>query len=180
LVSDLRRWIEDDQVRLAVALDTAELGSVLVTHSGLTRQKWEVMGAPAAIADTCAALNAELARDPAAAFRPGEMLAAPIEGPVGVVWASPAELLSSWDQHELPFSQIYGHATPVRWNDQTWDPRLPKRFMQRGKADAESRSVEFEWPSGGRLICVDPDYGTKSAPARLVPYVVTGRIVGTS
>jgi hypothetical protein len=168
--------MEADQARLAVALETTELGSVLVTHAGLTRQKWDAVGRPATARETVGVLNAELVGDPDAAFRAGEMVGALTEGPVGVVWASPAELLSSWDGHELPFSQVYGHASPFHWMRQTWDLRLAKRYTERGSADATSHRVEFEWPGGGRLVCVDPSYGTKNAAVPLVPFVLDGSV----
>jgi hypothetical protein len=43
-VSDLGRWIGDDQVRIAVALHATELGPTLVTHAALTPRSgkpWE-------------------------------------------------------------------------------------------------------------------------------------------
>src|SRR5580704_8864056 len=46
LRSDLRRWVDGNQARLAVALDTVEYGPVLVTHAGLTRHKWVAIGRP--------------------------------------------------------------------------------------------------------------------------------------
>jgi hypothetical protein len=56
--------------------------------------------------------------------------------------------------------------------------RLPKRLTERGSVDSASRRVEFEWPGGGRLVCVDPSYGTKNGAVPLVPFVVEGRVVG--
>lgn len=172
-VFDLQRWIEAGQVRLAVALETVELGPALVSHSGLTREKWEEIGSPPTAPDTATALNSELVDDPDSAFRAGEMIGVLTDGPVGVVWASPAELLSSWDGSRLPFSQVYGHASPVNWSRHTWDRRLARRFTEIGRTDDDRRHVDFEWPDGGHLICVDPSYGTKSAPVPLVPFVIT-------
>ena len=153
-VAVLRRWIKKAQVSLAVALETTELGPVLVTHAGLTRQKWETIGMPGTARETAAAINAELVDDPDAAFRAGEMIGALTDGPVGVVWASPAELLSSWDGHQLPFSQVYGHASPVVWKQQTWDLRLARRYTERGSVDSASRRVEFEWPLSLRGVSI--------------------------
>ena len=177
-VADLHRWIGSGQVCLAAALDTTELNQVLVTHSGLARQKWEAIGSPDQAVDAAATLNAELLDDPDAAFRAGEMVEALGEDPVGVVWASPRELLSSWDGHVLPFSQVFGHASPFHWSRQTWDLRLPKRLTDRGTVDMSSRRVEFVWPGGGCLVCVDPSYGTKDAAVPVVPFELEGRVVG--
>ncbi len=47
LQSDLLRWSSSQQMRIALAIETVEWGSVLVTHSGMTKWKWESIGAPA-------------------------------------------------------------------------------------------------------------------------------------
>jgi hypothetical protein len=74
LRADVRRWVDTDRARLAVALDTVEYGPTLVTHAGLTRQKWLAIGRPEAPGQAAAMLNKELAADPELAFAAGEML----------------------------------------------------------------------------------------------------------
>jgi hypothetical protein len=120
--ADLRRWVEADLATLAVALDTVEYGPVLVTHGGLTRQKWVAIGRPDSPGAVAAIVNKELAADPDLAFAAGEMLGVRPRLPVGVAWASPRELLQSWDMEQLPFSQVHGHASPRRWSTGTWSP----------------------------------------------------------
>jgi hypothetical protein len=177
LRADLRRWVDSDQARLAVALDTVGYGPALVTHAGLTRQKWEAIGRPEDPAAAAAALNGELATDAALAFAPGEMLGVRPRHPVGVTWASPRELLVSWDMEQLPFSQVYGHANPRRWASDTWSPGLPRRTTARAAVDPSRRHSVFAWPGGEHIICVDPGYGADAAPVPLAPFIVNGEVL---
>jgi len=176
LRADLRRWVDADQARLAVALDTVEYGPALVTHAGLTRQKWVAIGRPERPDAAATALNRELAADPDLAFAAGEMLGVKPRLPVGVAWASPRELLASWDMEQLPFSQVHGHASPRRWTSDTWAPGLPRRTTVRASADAGRRHSDFPWPGGEHILCVDPDYGADAAPVPLVPLLLNGEV----
>jgi hypothetical protein len=177
LRADVRRWVDTDRARLAVALDTVEYGPTLVTHAGLTRQKWLAIGRPDAPGQAAAMLNKELAADPELAFAAGEMLGVKPRLPVGVAWASPRELLGSWDMERLPFSQVHGHASPRRWSSDTWEPGLPRRSTVRATADPGRRHSDFPWPGGEHILCVDPDYGADAAPVPLAPLVVSGEVL---
>jgi hypothetical protein len=175
--ADLRRWVDGDQARLAVALDTVEYGPTLVTHAGLTRQKWEVIGRPEDPRQAAATLNKELAADPDRAFAAGEMLGVRPRLPVGVAWASPRELLLSWDMEPLPFSQVHGHASPRRWASDTWAPGLPRRTTARASTDPRKRHSDFSWPGGEHILCIDPDFGADAAQVPLIPLIVNGEIL---
>ncbi len=176
LRAELRRWVDSAQARLAVALDTVEYGPVLVTHAGLTRQKWLAIGRPDDPAATAATLNRELAVDPGLAFAAGEMLGVKPRLPVGVAWASPRELLQSWDMEPLPFTQVHGHSSPRRWESGTWAPGLPRRTTARASTDERKRHSDFSWPGGGHILCVDPDFGADAAAVPLVPLVLNGEV----
>jgi hypothetical protein len=176
LRADLRRWVDTTQARLAVALDTVEYGPVLVTHAGLTRQKWLAIGRPDDPAATAAALDNELAADPGLAFAAGEMLGVKPRLPVGVAWASPRELLQSWDMEPLPFTQVHGHASPRRWESGTWAPGLSRRTTARASTDERKRHSDFSWPAGEHILCVDPDYGADEAAVPLVPLILNGEV----
>jgi len=175
--ADLRRWVESDQARLAVALDTVEYGPTLVTHAGLTREKWEVIGRPDRPEAAAAALNTELAAHPDRAFAAGEWLGVKPRLPVGVAWASPRELLGSWDMEPLPFSQVHGHASPRHWTSDTWATGLPRRTTARATVDPVKRHSDFLWPGGGHVVCVDPDFGADAASVPLIPLIVNGEVL---
>jgi hypothetical protein len=175
--ADLRRWIDDDAAALAVALDSVEFGPVLVTHAGLTRHKWVAIGRPENPDEAALLLNKELAADPELAFAAGEMLGVKSRLPVGVAWASPRELLGSWDMEQLPFSQVHGHASPRRWSSGTWVPGLPRRTTARASADPRRRHSDFPWPGGEHILCVDPGYGAEAAPVPLAPLILNGEIL---
>jgi hypothetical protein len=177
LRSDLRRWVDSGRARLAVGLDTVEYGPVLVTHAGLTRHKWVAIGRPEEPDSAAAILNKEFANDPGLAFAAGEMLGVKPRLPVGVAWASPRELLTSWDMEHLPFSQVHGHASPRRWSSDTWAEGLPRRTTVRATADRHKRHSDFPWPGGEHLLCVDPGFGADAAPVPLVPLMVNGEVL---
>jgi hypothetical protein len=175
--ADLRRWVDSDQARLAVALDTVEYGPTLITHAGLTREKWEVIGRPDAPDEAAITLNKELASDPDRAFAAGEWLGVKSRVPVGVAWASPRELLGSWDMEQLPFSQIHGHASPRQWTSDTWAAGLPRRTTARATVDRQKRHSDFLWPGGEHVVCVDPDFGADAASVPLIPLIVNGEVL---
>ena len=176
--SRLTRWRTLGAARMAVAVDTPEYGAVLVTHAGLTRHKWEAIGSPDDPGTAAAMLDAELHDAPAAALAAGEMAGMKPRAAVGVAWASPAELLSSWDLEELPFSQVYGHASPRHWHRGRWQSQLPDRVRTLGYYDDASHHTDFSWPGGGHLVCVDAAYGRDEATVPLAPLVLTGEVLG--
>jgi len=92
----IRGWVHHDQAHLAAAVDSAELGPVLITHAGLTRQLWTELGRPTDPAEAARLLNRMLRMDRRRAFAPGEMLQGGSHKP-GVVWAAAgSELYQSW------------------------------------------------------------------------------------
>jgi hypothetical protein len=175
--ADLRRWVESGSARLTVALDSVEYGPVLVSHGGLTRQKWVAIGRPDSPEAAAAILNKECQSDPELAFAAGELLGVRPRLPVGVAWASPRELLRSWDMEPLPFSQVHGHASPRQWSTNTWSAGLPRRTTVRASADPEKRHSDFAWPGGEHIVCVDPDYGAEAAPVPLTPLILNGEVL---
>lgn len=174
---ELRRWRDDGSARLAVGVDTVEYGPVLVTHAGLTRQKWEAVGSPDDPAVAARALDAELRDAPATALAGGEAVGVKARRTGGVAWASVGELLSSWDLEPLPFSQVYGHASPRHWPTGRWRPEVPDRLRPHGRHDDASRHTDLAWAGGGHLVCVDPGFGRDEAPVPLVPLVLTGEVL---
>ncbi|MGH9016693.1 MAG: metallophosphoesterase [Acidimicrobiales bacterium] len=173
----LRRWVDGGGARLAVALDSVEYGPALVTHAGLTRHKWVALARPDDPAAAAGLVNKELASDPPLAFAAGEMLGVKPRLPVGVAWASPRELLASWDMEPLPFSQVHGHASPRRWTSATWAPGLPRRTTAQAALDDDRRHCTFAWPGGGHIVCVDPDFGAQVAAVPLVPLMLNGEVL---
>ena len=93
---------------------------VLVTHSGMTKWKWESVGAPARASEAAHLLNEEWERYPTEALAFGAML--DHTGQPGVVWAEAGgELLKSWaGMSHMPFSQVHGHTSPYHWFSDRW------------------------------------------------------------
>ena len=171
--SDLGRWADRGQIRIAVAIESVELGPVLVTHSGMTTSKWRAIGQPKTAAETAEFLNDEFERDPATALAAGRDLDFGDEP--GVVWADAcAELLSSWaDMEALPFSRVHGHSSPYRWSIGDWWPNVPSQQLGSAVVDPATRHTTIAWPDGHGIVGIDPGYGTDGADVPVVPLVLT-------
>ena len=135
LQSDLHRWSTSHQLRIALAMETVELGPVLVTHSGMTKWKWEAIGAPTTASEAAHLLNEEWERDPSEALAFGAML--DHTGEPGVVWAEAGgKLLKSWaGTSRMPFSQVHGHTSPYHWFSDRWRHNVPHELLKWGVVD---------------------------------------------
>lgn len=155
-VARLRGWWADERVRVAAAVRTADGDELLVTHAGLTLSGWQELGEPRS-----AVLAAELLNEcPELIWRTGEHARDDGAGPL---WAeSGAALHEPWMAYRgvVPFGQLHGHSTIVRFADQRW--RCTGRVRQRAAVDWHARHVRVR--VGGRLfIGVDPGHGRTGA-----------------
>lgn len=158
----LRRWWADGELRVAAAFTDLAGRGHLVTHAGVTAGFWQdVLGAPSTADQTADFLNALPGIDESAVFRAGRMLHGRREtGPVGPLWAcASSELVPSWLDHELPFSQVHGHSSLYDWRQGSF--RCSREIRTRTMLDTCSRHEITSLP-GGQLIGVDPGH-------RLVP-----------
>jgi hypothetical protein len=154
-VARLRRWWADGRVRVAAAVRTVDGDELLVTHAGLTLAGWQQLGEPVS-----AVLAAELLNErPELIWQTGQHARDDRAGPL---WESGAALHEPWMAYRgiVPFSQIHGHSTIVRFGDQRW--RSTGRVRQRAAVDWHARHVRVR--VGGRLfIGVDPGHGRTGA-----------------
>jgi len=119
-VRTLRRWWDERQARLALAVRCQEYGDVLITHAGLTRGRWRALGAAAdhvAVADL---LNADIGKPVSEAIHGGALAdidAGPDAERADVTWAEViGEMYGPWlAAGDAPFPQIHGHASPWNW-----------------------------------------------------------------
>ncbi len=157
----LRRWWETGAMRAAATLCTAD-GWFLVTHAGVTAGFWRaVLNTPVTASPAAAAVNALAGRRDEALFRAGVMLGGrrptALAGPL---WAEAStELLPSWLDTRLPFSQIHGHSCLYDWDGDEFRPS--RRICEVTTVDAERRH-EITTFHGGQIIGVDPCHGTES------------------
>jgi len=157
-IETVRRWWESGQLAVAAAVTTAD-GDHLVTHAGVTAAFWEsVMDAPPSALEAAATLNSLAAQGSEDLFQAGDMLhGGPREGPVGPLWASAAtELLPSWLDRELPFSQVHGHSSLFDWARDRF--RAADAIAVVTSIDPVARH-ETSTLSGGRIIGIDPGHG---------------------
>jgi hypothetical protein len=170
----IRGWWDAGMGRLAVGLRTEELGDVLVTHGGLVRPLWSMLGEPDC-AGAARALNALVGENADLGFSSGALLSGGVPGPA---WADAArELYASWEPVEVaPFGQIHGHSPVLDWPSGKPLRQVPRSMRKRIQADMERQHSRIDL--GGRpFVCVDPGLGTDPTGRRLVPLVLTGEIL---
>jgi hypothetical protein len=172
----LLSWWDSGQMRVAVAVRTADGDDFLVTHAGLTVQCWHDLREPSSAEAAARLLNE---RPEPLIWRGGPPL---FDTSTGPLWTEAGlELLDPWFEHYngggfVPFGQIHGHSTIVRYADRSF--RCPGRVRQRATVDWDARHVRVR--VGGRVFTgIDPHHGRRSAqtwqPLILTNATVLGR-----
>jgi hypothetical protein len=154
----LRRWWESGQLRVAAALVTRS-ESFLVTHAGLTAGFWRaVLDAPPDARQAAVALNALPRGRRDVVFRAGELLGRRRDRSAGPLWAVAAtELVPSWQDSLLPFSQVHGHTSVYDWANRRFAGG-PSTTPALTEVDEEAKHAVVSL-RGGRIIGVDPGHG---------------------
>jgi hypothetical protein len=168
----MKSWWREGKMQVAIGLDT-EHGSLLVTHAGLTFDRWVELGRPEDVAEAARKVN-DMPKG--AKFGPGWMLDAGRHGEkVGPVWAHPTrEVYEGWVDG-APFGQVHGHCSLINWRDKTWwAPPLTNFTDDYDVYGKGVRRVEFRL--GGRWwAAVDPGVG--KFPVDWAPLVVEGDVL---
>jgi len=122
----LQAWWDGHQMLLA-ALVAARSGNILVTHAGLTKQRWETMGRPTAKA-AGESINLDCGRPISSFCEPGFLVSGVINLHADSMWAEVNhEMLGPWlESLSLPFSQVFGHSSPFHWSTDDWWPDTPE------------------------------------------------------
>ncbi|MGI8753317.1 MAG: metallophosphoesterase [Acidimicrobiales bacterium] len=176
-VDTLRRWTRSGAMHMAVAVEDAEHGTLLVTHAGLSWPWWRRLGRPATPRAAAAELNARFAdaERRLALFEPGWMLAWE-NGVAGVVWAEASrELYGSWLGHRPPFGQVHGHTSAYRWDSSQWWASMPEWVRDAATIDPDTRQSVV--PLSGRpFFGIDPGFGEKAPHRQIAPLMLDGTI----
>ncbi|MGK4591392.1 metallophosphoesterase [Amycolatopsis sp. w19] len=155
-VTRLREWWADGRLRVAEAVRTADGEELLVTHAGLTLACWQRLGGPTSATEAAAILNER----PDLIWERGEHGRDEDAGPL---WAeSGAALHEPWMGYfgVVPFGQVHGHSTVVRFAERTW--RCAGRIRHRTTVDWRARHVRVR--IGGRVFTgIDPGHGRTGA-----------------
>lgn len=159
-VDTLRRWWASGRMRAAVALESPG-ESYLVTHAGLSQPFWRrTLSAPEEPVDAADRINRLIGRDDDTLFRAGALLGRDVVA--GPVWASAhVELVPSWLDHRLPFSQVHGHTSITDWESGRFrgDTRVGALTVVDEAAKHETTTL-----TGGRIVGVDPSHGDRAQP----------------
>lgn len=167
----LRRWWRSGTMLGAVAVHTPT-EDLLITHAGLTSGFWQThLAATTDVFEAADRINALATGDPAAFYRPGHLLTGgPPDPTAGPLWATCAtELVPSWNEVSLPFSQVHGHTSLVDWSGHDLRPRAP--LGQPVQIDPVAKHTEVRL-TGGRIVGIDPDHGRHHPRQRWQGWVV--------
>lgn len=171
-VRTLLDWWHRRRCLLAVGLETAEYGPVLVSHAGLTRGCWMDIGSPDLVADAATRLNIEVGQANSLAMRAGRLLGGPANVHAGPCWAEVSqEVYLPWIASEdLPFNQIHGHAAPWNFGTESFWTDTPASVKSRCTVDPNLRRVQTDLgssanPSERIAISLDWQLGVERPPA---------------
>ena len=153
----LRRWWDSGQLRVAAAV-VSRGESFLVTHAGLTAGFWRtVLDADGDVRQAVAGLNALPRGRRDVVFRAGELLGRRRSSAAGPLWAvASTELVPSWADTKMPFSQVHGHTSVYDWTERRL--RGGPELTATTEVDEEAKHTVVTL-RGGRIIGVDPGHG---------------------
>lgn len=129
--STIRRLWKDGLLDVSRVVET-DGQRVLVTHAGLTRRAWELLGMANDPVYASMLLNSQAAGGIGDFFKPGKLVYGEIRLEADPQWAEVNyELYLPWlEFNDLPFSQIHGHACPFHWPEGDWWPETPSRIRK--------------------------------------------------
>ena len=129
----IQRWRADGRAHLAVALDTQELGPLLVTHAGLSPQASARPGRSRHGGGRRPAHRAVGGARRRPRLHPGAAGAGDGFHP-GVTWGEPADVYTDWlaEADPPPFGQVHGHASAWSWKHRRWRKRTPAAVRAAG------------------------------------------------
>ncbi|MHA3723794.1 metallophosphoesterase [Leucobacter sp. HY1910] len=159
----LSRMWESRQMCLAHAVTSRSGVESLITHAGLTLDRWLSLGAPTSAHEAAQIVNRDIGRDMAAWSRAGSLVGER-DLMADTMWAEVnLEFYQPWLRiGTAPFNQIHGHASPHNWNtDRWWDDATPAIRAATRVDHVRRRTVTR---SGGR--------GTNGFSARSVDWVL--------
>ena len=168
----LAGWYVDGRLDIATSVTDSSGEEWLISHGGLTLDKWRLIGEPSSAAEAAELLNAEFRTTPGVALAPGIMLQGET-GPPGAAWAEPSrELYSPWLRHgSAPFNQIHGHASPWSFAAGRWWGGTPRAVRKAMEIDQESRHSLL--PVGDRrFVGVDTANGPTDGDRPIVPWML--------
>ncbi|WP_436533845.1 metallophosphoesterase [Actinoplanes sp. HUAS TT8] len=155
----LNGWWLREWMRVAAAVRTADGEEMLLCHAGLSVDCWRELGEPVTAGTAADLLNT----------RPEPLL----WGFDGPLWAEAgSSVYPSWlgAVGSLPFSQVHGHSTVVRFEAREF--ACEERIRARTTVDWEARHTVTRC-GAARFVGVDPKHGTVGAP-RWAPLILPG------
>jgi hypothetical protein len=176
----LQRWWTSKLAHMAVAVKRDDGREVLITHAGLMRNTWEVIGSPSSVTVAARELNRQ---DVERAFASGYLLGMTFslhaDGTImtpGVAWASAShEVYPSWENEPMPFDQIHGHAGVFIWANQKWI--VSPSIQATTTLDRDHRFSRWEQSEDRSIICVDQALEAGAPHFPIKPLKIEGEVL---
>lgn len=178
-IRTLRRWWDEGAMEVATPASFREQPT-LVTHAGLTYQRYAMIGLPPTPIDAAMVLNEDVGEDPLRWGAPGVLVSGVPSPDADCLWADAgSELYPSWVGREMAFTQIHGHSQVFDWGRFAWRTDLSDEVKARTVVDPIQRTVRFDGV-GGVLLGIDWTLtDVSSVPERLPPAVVSTPAAGS-
>jgi len=168
----LHTWWQHRHALLAVGLRSRELADILITHAGLTRGRWQAIGAPPTATAAADLLNRDVGQPVARVIRGGSLTGTnpgADAAAADVTWAEVIdELYQPWlAAGDMPVNQIHGHAAPWNWSTQDWWPTTTPRLQAATTVDQANRRTTTVLARTGReeRVAISVDWMLGEAPS---------------
>ena len=154
------RWWEAASAKLAFSATDPVGRPALVTHAGMTVDRWQALGEPSDAAHCADLINRDVGGDLVDILSPGSLVlgsGATGQRPLDVVWPEVVhELDAPWIQlGAMPFDQVHGHASPWNWSTETWWPGTPQSVQRATEISAVERRTVTKVADGHSLTGID-------------------------
>lgn len=143
-------WTGGD-MRIAASAHRSDGGSpVLITHAGLTAQRWEDLNRPDA-AEAASRLNEWSGRPFDVFSEPGVLVTGAANHSADPLWAEAnVELYPPWiARGQMPFHQIHGHSGPFHWGTDQWNSDCTADIRDRTDRDDQTRRTSTRVGTAG-------------------------------
>lgn len=139
----------------ATSLCTPDHGPALITHAGLSRERWKQMGSPTTPEEAADIINVTNGQNMEELSSPGWLVRRPGVFPdADTMWAIfSTEVIPGWmSSDDAPFSQIHGHSGPYYWNQDQWSADASEGVRRATTVYRDRRNSVTTLPGSGRVF----------------------------
>lgn len=169
IVRRLTRWWTTGGMVLAYPVAQDGSGDVLVTHAGLTVDRWTSLGSPRGVVEAAHLINRDAGAPMPNIARGGFLTTGEVNRLADTMWAEVnREFYLPWlDRSDVPFVQIHGHASPFNWSTGSWWPDTPREVREATHIDFDRRRTSTRGAGGFEAVSIDWMLGDGAPPPQV-------------